>query len=71
MRIGVARPRRYDPPPGFMVTGFEMIMPLIIGHYVDDLGFLATKVALALAVRKFSQQGLDYEIGRASCRERV
>ena len=38
----------------FMVTGFEMIMPLIIGHYVDDLGFLATKVALALAVRKFS-----------------
>ena len=42
----------------FMVTGFEMIMPLIIGHYVDDLGFLATKVALALAVRKFSQQGL-------------
>ena len=42
----------------FMVTGFEMIMPLIIGHYVDDLGFLATKVAFALAVRKFSQQGL-------------
>lgn len=42
----------------FMVTGFEMIMPLVIGHYVDDLGFLATKVAFALAVRKFSQQGL-------------
>lgn len=42
----------------FMVTGFEMIMPLIIGHYVNNLHFLATKVALALAMRKFFQQGL-------------
>lgn len=42
----------------FMVVGFEMIMPLIIGHYVNDLNFLATKVAFALSVRKFSQQGL-------------
>ena len=42
----------------FMVTGFEMIMPLVIGHYVNTLGFLATQVAFALAVRKFSQQGL-------------
>ena len=42
----------------FMVVGFEMIMPLIIGHYVNDLNFLATKVAFALSVKKFSQQGL-------------
>lgn len=42
----------------FMVTGFEMTMPLVIGQYVNTLGFLATKVALALAVRKFFQQGL-------------
>lgn len=41
----------------FMVTGFELIMPLIIGHYVNNLNFLATKVALALAMRKFFQQG--------------
>ncbi|PIE54455.1 MAG: MFS transporter [Dethiosulfovibrio peptidovorans] len=42
----------------FMVTGFEMIMPLVIGHYVGDLGFAATAVGGALALRKFSQQGL-------------
>lgn len=42
----------------FMVIGFEMIMPLIIGHYVNDMNFIATKVAFALAIRKFSQQGL-------------
>lgn len=33
-------------------------MPLVIGHYVNDLGFSATIVALALATRQFSQQGL-------------
>lgn len=42
----------------FMVIGFEMIMPLIIGHFVNNLNFVATKVGIALAVRKFSQQGL-------------
>lgn len=42
----------------FMVVGFDMIMPLIIGHYVNDLGLTATAVAFALAVRQFSQQGL-------------
>ncbi|MDR2360247.1 MAG: MFS transporter [Oscillospiraceae bacterium] len=42
----------------FMVIGFDMIMPLIIGHYVNDIGFTATAVALALAIRQFSQQGL-------------
>ncbi|WP_078553784.1 MFS transporter [Bacillus alkalicellulosilyticus] len=42
----------------FMVIGFGMIMPLIIGHYVKDIGFSATIVALALATRQFSQQGL-------------
>lgn len=42
----------------FMAVGFEMIMPLIIGYYVATLGFPATLVAVALAVRQFSQQGL-------------
>lgn len=42
----------------FMVTGFEMIMPLVIGHYVHNLNFSATSVAFALTVRRFSQQGL-------------
>jgi DHA1 family multidrug resistance protein-like MFS transporter len=42
----------------FMAVGFDMIMPLIIGHYVNDIGFTATAVAVALAVRQFSQQGL-------------
>lgn len=39
----------------FMVVGFEMIMPLIVGRYVNALGFSATAVALALAARRFSQ----------------
>jgi DHA1 family multidrug resistance protein-like MFS transporter len=43
----------------FMVVGFEMIMPLIIGHYVYTLGFSATSVAFALTVRYLSQQGLS------------
>ncbi len=42
----------------FMVVGFEMIMPLIIGHYVNNMNFSATAVAFALATRRFSQQGL-------------
>lgn len=42
----------------FMVVGFDMIMPLIIGHYVNNVGLSATAVAVALTVRQFSQQGL-------------
>ena len=42
----------------FMVVGFEMIMPLIIGHYVNNLNFSATAIASALAIRRFTQQGL-------------
>ncbi|MFA9556552.1 MFS transporter [Evansella sp. AB-rgal1] len=42
----------------FMVVGFGMIMPLIVGHYVNAMGFSATAVAIALATRQFSQQGL-------------
>ncbi|MDR1542741.1 MAG: MFS transporter [Clostridiales bacterium] len=41
-----------------MAIGFDMIMPLVIGHYVNDVGFTATAVAIALAIRQFSQQGL-------------
>lgn len=41
-----------------MVVGFEMIMPLVVGHYVNTMGLSATALALALATRWFSQQGL-------------
>lgn len=42
----------------FMVIGFEMIMPLVVGEYVNVYGFSATAVAAALASRRFIQQGL-------------
>jgi len=42
----------------FMVGGFDMIMPLVIGHYVNNVGLTATAVSVALAIRQFSQQGL-------------
>lgn len=42
----------------FMVIGFDMIMPLVIGHYVNNVGLTATAVSVALAIRQFSQQGL-------------
>ena len=35
-----------------------MIMPLVIGHYVNNVGLTATAVSVALAIRQFSQQGL-------------
>ena len=42
----------------FMVVGFDMIMPLVIGHYVNNVGLTATAVSVELAIRQFSQQGL-------------
>ena len=42
----------------FMVVGFDMIMPLVIGHDVNNVGLTATAVSVALAIRQFSQQGL-------------
>ena len=42
----------------FMVIGFEMIMPLVVGQYVNVQGFSATSVAVALSLRRFMQQGL-------------
>lgn len=42
----------------FMAVGFDMIMPLVIGHYVNNVGLTATAVSVALAIRQFSQQGL-------------
>ena len=42
----------------FMVVGFDLIMPLVIGHYVNNVGLTATAVSVALAIRQFSQQGL-------------
>ena len=37
----------------FMVVGFDMIMPLVIGHYVNNIGLTATAVSVALAIRQF------------------
>lgn len=42
----------------FMVSGFAMLMPLVAVHYVNDLGFAAAAVGLALALRQLTQQGL-------------
>lgn len=42
----------------FMVSGFAMLMPLVAVHYVNDLGFAAAAVGLAMAVRQLTQQGL-------------
>ena len=36
----------------FMVVGFDMIMPLVIGHYVNNVGLTATAVSVALAIRQ-------------------
>ena len=41
----------------FMVVGFDMIMPLVIGHYVNKVGLTATAGSGALAIRRCSQQG--------------
>ncbi len=41
-----------------MSMGFFMLIPLVSVHYTESLGFTASMVGLALAVRQFSQQGL-------------
>jgi|HigsolmetaAR201D_1030396.scaffolds.fasta_scaffold09147_2 DHA1 family multidrug resistance protein-like MFS transporter len=40
-----------------MNTGFFMVIPLISVHYVDGLGWAATSIGLALALRQLVQQG--------------
>ena len=42
----------------FMWAGFFMVIPLISVHYVDDLGWAAAGIGLALALRQITQQGL-------------
>jgi DHA1 family multidrug resistance protein-like MFS transporter len=42
----------------FMWCGFFMVVPLVSVHYVDDLGWAAASIGLALALRQFTQQGL-------------
>lgn len=37
-------------------AGFFVVMPLIAVHYVDQLGWAASSVALVLALRQFTQQ---------------
>lgn len=46
-----------------MSAGFYMLIPLVAVYYTDSLGFAATAVGLALAVRQFTQQGLMLFIG--------
>ena len=41
-----------------VIFGFFMVFPLISLHFVDQLGWSATIVGLALAMRQFMQQGL-------------
>ena len=41
-----------------VVLGFFMVFPLISLHFVDQLGWAAASVGLALAIRQFTQQGL-------------
>jgi MFS transporter, DHA1 family, multidrug resistance protein len=41
-----------------MFCGFFMVIPLVSVHYVEDLGFAAATVGLALAVRQLLQQGI-------------
>ncbi|MCG8353611.1 MAG: MFS transporter [Chloroflexales bacterium] len=40
-----------------MFCGFFMVVPLVTVHYVDNLGFAAAAVGLALAMRQLVQQG--------------
>lgn len=40
-----------------MYAGFFMVIPLVSVHYVEHLGFAATLVGVALAVRQLLQQG--------------
>jgi DHA1 family multidrug resistance protein-like MFS transporter len=41
-----------------VIFGFFMVFPLISLHFVDQLGWSASIVGLALALRQFMQQGL-------------
>ncbi|WP_287880158.1 multidrug efflux MFS transporter MdtH [Aquitalea sp.] len=41
-----------------VIFGFFMVFPLISLHFVDQLGWSASIVGLALAMRQFMQQGL-------------
>ncbi|MCS6880653.1 MAG: MFS transporter [Oscillochloridaceae bacterium] len=40
-----------------MYAGFFMVIPLVSVHYIERLGFAATLVGVALAVRQLLQQG--------------
>jgi DHA1 family multidrug resistance protein-like MFS transporter len=42
-----------------MNFGFAMLVPLIAIHFTSRFGFAAAAVGLVLALRQFSQQGLD------------
>ena len=44
---------------GLMNFGFAMLVPLIAIHFTGSLGFTAASIGLVLALRQFSQQGLD------------
>ena len=49
----------------FMVVGFDMIMPLVIGHYVNNVGLTATADDRWCLGRSVSGQN-TYQRGRIS-----
>lgn len=44
---------------GLMNFGFSVLIPLLAVHFTGRLGFTAASIGLVLALRQFSQQGLD------------
>ncbi|MDO4435533.1 MAG: MFS transporter [Cardiobacteriaceae bacterium] len=50
------------------ISGFTLIMPLVAGYFVKNIGMTAAFVGLALAVRQMIQQGLTFIGGMLSDR---
>ena len=53
-----------------MNFGFAILVPLIAIHFTGSLGFTAASIGLVLALRQFSQQGLDL-VGGVHARDRA
>ena len=52
----------------FSWGGFFLVIPLVSVHYVDQLGWTAASIGLALAIRQLTQQGLGAFFGALSDR---
>ncbi len=53
---------------GLVVAGFYLVFPLIGLHFIEQLGWAAAAVGLALGLRQLSQQGLGLISGSLSDR---